>query len=764
MIRKTLALIAMLFFCLIAIGNEVVGQKQEEAFVSLGMGSYATKRPVDCKPLPNRIYKSKALAGPTPTNQWWSSILWQPHSSNLFAHPLGAVGHDGGLSISYPGAAMVAAEDAIMGGGVNSNGDINIGLDGGTTFEETIVDDFSQSFVTPAFKTENSKLTTSLGHGSPFVFCRHGDENLKFSPGKRKNVKPRLSFAEKPIVWFGKNGDATIGLTVRGNHYAIFGSAGSRWKGTDEKTVVCDQSNGYFSIALLPDNARKTLELFSNYAHNHVVESSVDYKIKNGTLESTWSFTTRSMEGKSNGTVIALYPHQWKYSESKLTKLTYQSVRGMMKVATGTEFSTNVPIQGVLPILPGSEIPDRDRLIGYLNEESAKESQGFGDTYWEGKRLGKLATLAGIAESINEKKLESRFVSEIKSRLENWFVASPEETSPLFYYDKKWGTLIGSRPSYGSDEQLNDHHFHYGYFIRAAAEVARRDPDWAKKWKPMVELLIRDVASHDPNDKLFPYMRCFDMYAGHSWASGHAKFADGNNQESSSESMNAWYGLMLWGQAIGNDQIRDTGIFLFNTERTAIEEYWFDVSSINFPDKFPNVALGMVWGGKGAFATWFSADIDCIHGINWLPFTPASIYMGRFPGYVKTNHDTIISKRDGGDDYDNGWGDLVAMFGALENPDPLVQFMDANPDCKIESGNTHAFMYQWGHTLKRLGQNDSSVTADYPFANVFIKNGKRAYAVFNFKDEPLEVRFSDGKVIETAKNGMTLEAVPKPSQ
>ena len=35
-----------------------------------------------------------------------------------------------------------------------------------------------------------------------------------------------------------------------------------------------------------------------------------------------------------------------------------------------------------------------------------------------------------------------------------------------------------------------------------------------------------------------------------------------------------------------------------------------------FPKDFPQVALGMVWGGKGAFANWFSADIDCIHGTN----------------------------------------------------------------------------------------------------------------------------------------------------
>ena len=71
--------------------------------------------------------------------------------------------------------------------------------------------------------------------------------------------------------------------------------------------------------------------------------------------------------------------------------------------------------------------------------------------------------------------------------------------------------------------------------------------------------------------------------------------------------------------------VRDTGVFLFNTERTAVEEYWLDVSGTNFPEAFPRVALGMVWGGKGVFETWFSADVDCIHGINWLPFTPASI-------------------------------------------------------------------------------------------------------------------------------------------
>ncbi|HEX7210899.1 MAG TPA: glycosyl hydrolase, partial [Propionibacteriaceae bacterium] len=49
--------------------------------------------------------------------------------------------------------------------------------------------------------------------------------------------------------------------------------------------------------------------------------------------------------------------------------------------------------------------------------------------------------------------------------------------------------------------------------------------------------------------------RTFDAYAGHSWASGTAPFADGNNQESSSEAITAWTGLALWAKASANPNL-----------------------------------------------------------------------------------------------------------------------------------------------------------------------------------------------------------------
>ena len=38
----------------------------------------------------------------------------------------------------------------------------------------------------------------------------------------------------------------------------------------------------------------------------------------------------------------------------------------------------------------------------------------------------------------------------------------------------------------------------------------------------------------------------------------------GNNQESSSESVNAWSSLILWGEAVGDERIRDWNLHVHN--------------------------------------------------------------------------------------------------------------------------------------------------------------------------------------------------------
>ena len=729
-------------------GATMLSAVTEEAgpVVKSGAGGYLTTRPKPCKPLPEAIYRTADLTGPMLTGQWWSSLVWQKYSQNLFAHPLALLCASNGLAVSYPGASIHGNKTGIFGGGSGRDGDLKLGHSAAAAFPQADCGGFSDWFLTAIFAAGPASLRASFGHGSPFVYCLYAGGN------------PTVSFTKAPQIWSGTPHAAVLGLTVNGHHYGLFGPSGSTWTGLEGTTFVnLARGKPYFSLALLPDNQPATLAWFRKYAYSHVTDTRLEFKTEAGVVQASYQFMVKPYEGAEAGTLFALYPHQWKYATTKLTEMTYGSVRGVMKVGEGRSFSTAVPVQGVLPMLPAQGIADPERMMKYLKAEASQKPGGFGDTYWEGKHLGKLATLSGVAEAAGAPGLRKVFTDEIKRRLEAWFSPAPGKEQPVFYYNATWGTLIGSRPSYGSDLPLNDHHFHYGYFIRAAAEVARLDPAWAGQWGPMVKLLIRDIASPDRRDPMFPHLRCFDKYAGHSWASGDANFADGNNQESSSESLNAWYGLVLWGQATGDLAVRDTGVALFNTERTAVEEYWFDVSGSNYPKDFPNVALGMVWGGKGAFGTWFSGDIDCIHGINWLPFTPASLYMGRHPDYVKKNHDRIVQTRKGGQDYNNGWGDLVLMFYALANPDAAAAYFDANPDCKLEGGNTHAFMDHWIHTLKNLGLNDTGVTADYPLVGVFNQNGRKTYAAYNGATTPLTVTFSDGTKLEAKPRTLTLQ-------
>jgi len=731
--------------------------------IKVGSGGYRTTAPRLCKPLPAEIFKTSDMTGPMVTNQWWSSLAWQPYSQNMFAHPAFTRCDADGLVMGYQGARIHGNDQGIFGSADLVKGDFKMSHSRVEEFSAARCGGYSDWFVTAVFQEGDASLQTSFGHGSPFVY------------GLIENGEPRITFTSTVKIWSGAKDQPTLGVTVNGNHYGLFGCTGSSWDVQDETQFTnADRIHSHFSVAILPDNRPETLRLFERYAHAHVTNTRVEYSVTDGHAHATYQFVCTPREGTETGTVFALYPHQWKYATTHLgtvtddtsttDPLTYHSVRGLMKVGVGDGFSTSVPVQGVLPMLPGEGIADRDQMIAQLRLEAAKPKPEFKDTYWEGKHLGSLASCSGIAEVTSAGELQAEFVGEIQRRLEEWFTATADKEQPVFYYEPNWGTLIGSRPSYQSDEKLNDHHFHYGYFIRAAAEVARLDPAWAKAWGPMVRMLIRDIASSDRGDTLFPFLRCFDKYAGHSWASGDANFADGNNQESSSESLNAWYGVMLWGAATGDTELQDLGTFLFNTERTAVEEYWFDVSGTNYPNDFPEEALGMVWGGKGAFATWFSSDIDCIHGINWLPFTPASIYMGRHPDYVRKNYDQIMLKREHGNDYNSGWGDLVLMFGALNDPQPAINHLKEHSTCKIEPGNTRAFMEHWVGTLDKLGRIDPTTTTAHPFANVFVRDDgndkKKTYTAYNFHSQPISVTFSDGVSLSVAAESLAVKSIP----
>jgi len=732
----------------------------------LGEGSYLTALPPGARSPPETIYKTEHVAGPTPTNRWWSSLTWLPFSERQFPHPLAVQCERGGLRVFYPGNRIHVTEKTIFAGMPGGGEDLMLQHSEQAEFPDARLDAHSDWFVRACFSAAGRSMTVSYGHGSPYVYAVY------------KGGSPQVTFARDVEVWatFPQTGTGTdrpdrsqspfaaLGVTVDGKHYGLFGPQGSTWSVQDRKRFV-NRAAGkpYCSLAILPERSLAALQLFQHHAHAHVTDTRVAWRYDRATssVETTFSYATAPREGQATETLFALYPHQWRATTTPLLDYRYPSIRGLMQVGKGNQFVTRHVYPGVLPVLP--KTPNED--VRQVQELLSKEPDGLGsdpkDTYWEGKALGKLATLSALAEEVGAAATADKYRDQLRQRLEHWFTATDDrgaaKRTGVFAYERNWGALIGFPPSYGSDAELNDHHFHYGYFLRAAAEIVRRDPAWGNdsRWGKMVRLLIRDIADPARDDRQFPFLRSFDPYAGHSWASGHARFGDGNNQESSSEAMNAWCGLILWGEATGDRSLRDLGIYLFATELAAINAYWFDVLGANRPAEFPQTTLGLVWGGKADYGTWFSPRPENIYGINWMPFHGGSLYLGLYPEYVQRNYASLVAKK-GGPCWDD-WADLVWMYRALDDaPAAMADFTAGRASLKPEAGHSPTHTYHWIAALSDLGQVDRRVTADTPLYAVFCQRQRRTYVVYNATSHPLAVRFSDGFAIANAAPGFSL--------
>ncbi|MFR9795690.1 glycosyl hydrolase [Streptomyces sp. MS06] len=729
---------------------------------AVGEGSYTTQPPgplpsgcADLSTDPRHWVTSHAPSGAVPTNDWWSSILWKrtdcAYGEPLYAQPLGYRAQSGGLGVSYSTTPTVS-------GGATGVGeyhydyaeDFVVGVTD-LAAPEVKVDDWSDWTVSPLLTDGAHSLRATIGSGLPFAYFRAtgGDARIRAASGA------------DVTVW--SNAGATIGYRVNGHDYVAFAPSGSTW--TVDGTTLTSALAGkdYFSVAVLPTTPSTSASdrsalaaAYARYAHDHVTGTAVSYRYDEGdsTVTTTYRFTTTAMEGSETGTVAALLPHQWRHlaSGSPLPQ-NYVSSRGALKVLTGVgSFSTTMVFHGVLPEIPAvadSSGADATTLQDYLAAEEADPTRQQGDdTYWTGKGLGRAARLAEIADQTGNTAVRDAALAAIRTKLTDWFTASPGETGHLFYYDGNWGTLIGYPASYGSDQELNDHHFHYGYYIAAAATLAKFDPSWAAdaRYGGMVDLLIRDADNYDRSDRRFPYLRDFDVYSGHDWASGHGSFAAGNNQESSSEGMNFDNALIQWGVATGNRAVRDAGIYMYTTQAAAIRDYWFDTRDEIYPDDFPHRQVGMVWGNGGAYSTWFSSAPEQIQGINLLPVTGGYLYLGDDPAYVRADYQEML--RQSGRTSPSLWKDIWYEYLALGDGDAALADFRADPSFTSEEGESKAHTFHWIRNLAALGTVDTSVTADSPLTAVFVKDGRRTHVAANITATDATVHFSDGTAIQ----------------
>lgn len=711
-----------------------------KAQVTVGNGSYSTTLPSgEIGPQnftgQNVFPKvSDSFSQRVQTNDFWSSLIFpfygNQYSGKLIAHPLSMQAVANGLELNYTEqhvfASAAPGTDFLF--PYSPNGQMTVGVEG-LNASNTETYKYEDWTVTAEWIDGDKSMLATLGHGLPFVFfeVNGGDASIDFDGN--------------PTVWFNDNG--VLGVTIEGRHYGIFAPTGSSWNSGSTYTSSLNGKD-YLSVALLPDNSQSTLDEFKIRAYAFVTNSVVDWEYDESTssMTSTYSYETTlkdSAEGNINETVSALYRHQWLYVNEPITDYTYASPRGEMKVLMGNTFTTTLKFQGVLPALPNQGDYNPDVIMGLVTEV-ASEPLTSGPSYENGKAMARFANLVHIADQLGMTTERDYFLSEIKTRLEDWFTVGGDQE---YSYNADWDVLTGYPSGFGADNQINDHHFHMSYAIVSAATIAHYDSAWAsqEEWGGMVNMLIRDANNWDRNDELFPFLRSYDIYAGHSWAAGHGDFAEGNNQESSSESMNFSSAVVLWGEVTGQTEIRDMGIFLYATETTAVEQYWFDVNEEVFPEDYPHDAIGMVWGAKGVHATWFGGDPEFVHGINLLPITSGSLYLGRHPDHIVTNYNEVVVERSG---QPQVWKDIFWQYLAMADADQALTYYLADPDYEAFDGESKAHTMHWLYNMKRMGQVDTTVTADVPTYAVFKKGDAKTYIAYNTNSNERIVSFSDG--------------------
>jgi len=681
-----------------------------------------------------------ALGKPVPTNDWWSSVVKENHASNLFNYPMTMKTVNSGLVVSYIPQGVIDDQEPII-----------VGVSGLNTSRANVADysDWTVSF------DWNEQFQVTTGIGMPFLY---------FTKGSSETAQVTINLGSVTV-----NNEMIIVENARnGADFAIYAPAGSTWIQSGSSYTSTLNGNDYWSMAMLPQNATNistTATDLQKYAYVFPTNTTVDWNYDASTSMVTTDFTvqTEIKEGANSNVLMGLLPHQWGHlaaSSPQPTASSYESIRGELKMLDGNTFSVENSFKGILPTLPYlSNYSDGFNLADLNSKVEQLKNDGLAtwtDSYNEGQVMNRLIQTARIADEMGNVEARDLMIATVKSRLEDWLSAESPEVAFLFYYNDDWSALLGYPAGHGQDNNINDHHFHWGYFIHAAAFVEQFEPGWTDQWGDMVNHLVRDAASEDRNDAQYPFLRNFSPYAGHCWANGFATFPQGNDQESTSESMQFNSSLIHWGSITGNDAIRDLGIYLYTTEQTAIEEYWFDMNDRIFSPTQQYSLVSRVWGNSYDNGTFWTNDIEASYGIELYPIHGGSMYLGHNTAYAEqlwAEMEQNTGILNNGTNV-NLWHDVMWKYLAFTDPEKAINLYNSSVDRTLKFGVSDAQTYYWLHSMNAMGKVDATVTADHPIAVAFNRNGEYTYAAHNYSDQEIEVTFSTGYVLTVPARSM----------
>ncbi|BFZ57567.1 endo-1,3-beta glucanase [Savitreella phatthalungensis] len=318
-------------------------------------------------------------------------------------------------------------------------------------------------------------------------------------------------------------------------------------------------------------------------------------------------------------------------------RLISQTKGNMTLVACGqwTMVEGSLPDEDAIALVPKMDDRTKGAVKRSLDADLAgNQTQAGADSmYYAGKALARTAQLVLLARAVGHAQA-AQALKDFESKL--MVFVNNKQQWPLVY-DTTWGGIVSTAGFANGDGAdfggtwYNDHHFHYGYHIYAAAAYLTLAPstaanrDKVRKW---ASFLVRDAASPF-TDTAFPFSRAFDWFVGHSWSTGLYERADGKDEESSSEDVMFSYGAYVFGVATGDAALAARGRLMLAIQRRSLNTYMLMSPTAHvMPGKFAdNYVSGITFMNKVDCTTWFGNNPEYIHGIHMLPHVPTTYYI-----------------------------------------------------------------------------------------------------------------------------------------
>jgi len=616
-------------------------------------------------------------AAPLPTNAFWENMVLGQGDMLTNAFPYHVLAKSDGLELSRPEMLTVADKYCY------ESAPSELVLGASEAFSTHTATSWDPLSVTLSFNAGAGTLVTPVVYG------------MAYATGIYNGITPKLS---APLGLSSVNGMTSgnaqgtrFELALKNGHrWLVYTSANASVSWNGSALTFSSPFTGSVRAAL--ERAETPAAVLDRYAG--AIPTGVALRLSTtadtGIVEFGWK-----KQGSGDLLTMALPHHLTHLAQPMLAGMPITTVRGQMQGVVGDVWQLQYPLSTVLRAAPTPADPSHhDAIIAALNNDKGAHPDPGADSYSFGKQVGRAAELLLIAEAMGETATATQLRGAIEDPLSQWFEG---KNADAFKYDQTYGGIVTSKGAGSSGADYgngwyNDHHFHYGYFLFAAGAVAKGDPAFAAKYREQILALIRDIANPSASDPYFTQYRMFDWFDGHSWASGLFPFQDGRNQESSSEAFNAWVGISLYGDAVGDQRLYQLGRILRAVEAASVQRYYhIHKNSDIYPEPFADrMVTGVLWSDKAEYATFFSGGDAQIIGIQLLPMTIASEEL--IDAAWVSDAWPAMQAAGGSDD----WKGLMTMAHAVVDRASAYDALTALNG--IESGNSRSNMLYWAAT------------------------------------------------------------------